>query len=119
MLKAAKNLRELRIHLCTNSSNSDGVRYPYHLKFREFLVQNYQNLKKQNPSLPILVRESAGVEAIAYYRFGNINLNQERASRNLYVSMGLESIKSRTFFINLNKKENNESLADFISFSMD
>lgn len=37
---------------------------------REFIVKNYQSIKTANPNLPILIRESGGVEAIAYYRFG-------------------------------------------------
>jgi Mitochondrial ribosomal protein L51 / S25 / CI-B8 domain len=40
------------------------------LSFREFIVKNYQTIKAKNTTLPILVRESAGIEAIAYYRFG-------------------------------------------------
>ena len=46
------------------------------LRLRGFLVKNYQSIKNANPTLPILIRESAGVEAIAYYRFGKIFLIQ-------------------------------------------
>ena len=33
-------------------------------------MKNYQALKTQNPTLPILVRESSGVQAKLWARFG-------------------------------------------------
>jgi hypothetical protein len=37
---------------------------------RDFLLANYAELKKANPTFPILVRESAGVEAKLTARYG-------------------------------------------------
>lgn len=37
---------------------------------REFVLANYAELKKANPALPILIRESAGAEAKLVARYG-------------------------------------------------
>ncbi|XP_015258582.1 PREDICTED: NADH dehydrogenase [ubiquinone] 1 alpha subcomplex subunit 2 [Cyprinodon variegatus] len=60
----ARNLREIRIHLCQNSAASRGA--------RDFVEQNYVTLKKANPDFPILIRECSGVQARlwARYEFG-------------------------------------------------
>ncbi|KAL4443919.1 hypothetical protein ABPG75_011656 [Micractinium tetrahymenae] len=60
----SKNLQELRIHLCQTSQGSAGA--------RDFLLSSYAELKKANPTFPILVRECSGIEAklVARYDFG-------------------------------------------------
>ncbi|KAI9140761.1 thioredoxin-like protein [Paraphysoderma sedebokerense] len=60
----SKNIRELRIHFCQTSPESNGL--------RTFVSQQYLNLKKDNPKLPILIREAAGVEPriFAQYNYG-------------------------------------------------
>ncbi|PRW32601.1 NADH dehydrogenase [ubiquinone] 1 alpha subcomplex subunit 2-like [Chlorella sorokiniana] len=60
----SKNLQELRIHLCQTGKGSQGA--------RDFVLSSYQELKKANPTFPILVRECSGVEAklIARYDYG-------------------------------------------------
>eukprot|EP00128_Syssomonas_multiformis_P002686 Colp12_sorted_trinity150504_noHs@32337 len=60
----SKNLHELRIHVCQNSSSSQGL--------RDFVRNNYVELKKANPTFPILVRECEGVEPriLARYDYG-------------------------------------------------
>eukprot|EP00803_Ostreobium_quekettii_P011295 evm.model.scf_1770.3 EVM.evm.TU.scf_1770.3 scf_1770:11934-14694(+) len=60
----AKNLQELRVHLCQTSGGSKGA--------REFVFSSYAELKKANPRFPILIRECGGVEArlIARYDYG-------------------------------------------------
>lgn len=60
----SKNLQELRIHLCQSSQGSAGA--------RDFVMSSYAELKKANPTFPILVRECSGVEAklVARYDFG-------------------------------------------------
>ncbi|KAI8910867.1 NADH dehydrogenase 1 alpha subcomplex subunit 2 [Gorgonomyces haynaldii] len=55
------NLRELRVFLCQTSPHSLGA--------RQFIVKNYEAIKKQNPRFPFLIRESQGIEAVAYGRF--------------------------------------------------
>ncbi|EDV21389.1 uncharacterized protein TRIADDRAFT_8840, partial [Trichoplax adhaerens] len=57
----SQTVRELRIHLCQKSSSSQGA--------RQFIEKNYVQLKKDNPKLPILIRECSGVEAKMYARF--------------------------------------------------
>ncbi|RKP07957.1 thioredoxin-like protein [Thamnocephalis sphaerospora] len=57
----SKHLRELRIHLCQTSPASQGV--------RDFVHKSYPVLKSANPSLPILVREAAGVRPTIYARY--------------------------------------------------
>ncbi|XP_061659692.1 NADH dehydrogenase [ubiquinone] 1 alpha subcomplex subunit 2 [Syngnathoides biaculeatus] len=57
----AKNLREIRIHLCQTSAASQGT--------RDFVAQHYVDLKRANAHLPILVRECSGVEARLWARY--------------------------------------------------
>jgi len=38
--------------------------------FREFIEKQYLSLKKEHPTLPILVREAQGVPARLFARFG-------------------------------------------------
>ncbi|XP_059049344.1 NADH dehydrogenase [ubiquinone] 1 alpha subcomplex subunit 2 [Achroia grisella] len=54
-------LKELRIHLCQTSKQSAGV--------REFIQQNYVNIKKENPNFPILIRECSGVQPRIWARY--------------------------------------------------
>ncbi|KAI5635860.1 mitochondrial ribosomal protein l51 / s25 / CI-B8 domain-containing protein [Phthorimaea operculella] len=54
-------LKELRIHLCQTGASSKGV--------REFITQNYVNLKTANPQFPILIRECKGVQPRIWARF--------------------------------------------------
>lgn len=54
-------LKEVRIHLCPRSSNSNGI--------RSFIEKYYSGLKESNPNLPILVRECTGVEPKIWFRF--------------------------------------------------
>ncbi|XP_077448240.1 NADH dehydrogenase [ubiquinone] 1 alpha subcomplex subunit 2 [Stigmatopora argus] len=58
----AKNLREIRIHLCQTSAASKGV--------RDFVEQHYVDLKRANADFPIMVRECSGVEARLWTRSG-------------------------------------------------
>ncbi|XP_070839402.1 NADH dehydrogenase [ubiquinone] 1 alpha subcomplex subunit 2 [Chaetodon auriga] len=57
----AKNLREIRIHLCQTSTASKGA--------RDFVEQHYVSLKKSNPDFPILIRECSGVQARVWARY--------------------------------------------------
>ncbi|TWW75257.1 NADH dehydrogenase [ubiquinone] 1 alpha subcomplex subunit 2 [Takifugu flavidus] len=56
-----KNMREIRIHLCQSSAASKGA--------RDFVEQQYVNLKKSNPDFPILIRECSGVQARIWARY--------------------------------------------------
>ncbi|XP_062986189.1 NADH dehydrogenase [ubiquinone] 1 alpha subcomplex subunit 2 [Elgaria multicarinata webbii] len=74
----ARNLKEIRIHLCQSSPASQGV--------RDFIEQYYVTLKKANPDFPILIRECSNVQPKlwARYAFGreksvplnNLNMDQ-------------------------------------------
>jgi len=59
-----KHVRELRLHLCQTSPASLGA--------RTFVEQNYVEVKRNNPDLPILIRECSGVQPriIARYDYG-------------------------------------------------
>lgn len=63
-VKFVPKLKELRIHLCSRSESSKGV--------REFIQKSYVGLKKANPKFPILIRECSGVQPKiwARYEFG-------------------------------------------------
>ncbi|KJE97288.1 hypothetical protein CAOG_07722 [Capsaspora owczarzaki ATCC 30864] len=54
-------VRELRIHLCQTSPSSQGA--------RDFVTKQYAELKQAHPTLPILVREAAGIEPRVYARY--------------------------------------------------
>ncbi|CAF4896631.1 unnamed protein product [Pieris macdunnoughi] len=54
-------LKELRIHLCQTSPHSAGV--------REFISKNYVNIKKENPTFPILIRECNGIQPRIWARY--------------------------------------------------
>lgn len=60
----SQNLQELRISLCQTGAASQGA--------RDFVLSTYQELKRANPKLPILIRECAGVKPrmTARYDFG-------------------------------------------------
>lgn len=56
-----KYVREVRIHLCQKSQSSQGV--------RDFLEKYYIGMKKENPQIPILVRECSGIQPKMYARY--------------------------------------------------
>ncbi|KAJ9582544.1 hypothetical protein L9F63_003102 [Diploptera punctata] len=60
-LKFAKDLKELRIHLCQTSTASKGV--------RDFIESHYVNIKTNNPKFPILIRECSGIQPRLYARY--------------------------------------------------
>ncbi|XP_058059724.1 NADH dehydrogenase [ubiquinone] 1 alpha subcomplex subunit 2 [Anopheles bellator] len=55
------SVKELRLHLCQTGEESQGV--------REFVNTRYVQLKRDNPSLPILVRECSGVQPRLWVRY--------------------------------------------------
>ncbi|GLV39014.1 NADH dehydrogenase (ubiquinone) B8 subunit [Carabus blaptoides fortunei] len=60
-LKFGSHLKELRIHLCQSGETSKGV--------RQFIENHYVDLKKQNPTFPILIRECSGVQPRLWARY--------------------------------------------------
>ncbi|KAJ4147691.1 hypothetical protein LMH87_002199 [Akanthomyces muscarius] len=60
----AKPLKELRFLFCQTSEASAPV--------RNFLVRAYPTMKKNNPNVPIMMREAAGTvpKVFARYEFG-------------------------------------------------
>ncbi|XP_023226880.1 NADH dehydrogenase [ubiquinone] 1 alpha subcomplex subunit 2-like [Centruroides sculpturatus] len=61
MIKFGSRLKELRIHLCQKSNESQGV--------RNFIEKYYVPLKQSNPQFPILIRECSGVQPKVYARY--------------------------------------------------
>uniref|UniRef100_U5EQ10 NADH dehydrogenase [ubiquinone] 1 alpha subcomplex subunit 2 n=1 Tax=Corethrella appendiculata TaxID=1370023 RepID=U5EQ10_9DIPT len=59
--KLGSQLKELRIHLCQTGEESKGV--------RDFITNHYVQLKKENPKLPILIRECSGTQPKLWARF--------------------------------------------------
>ncbi|XP_021756243.1 NADH dehydrogenase [ubiquinone] 1 alpha subcomplex subunit 2-like [Chenopodium quinoa] len=57
----SKNLKELRVLFCQTS--------PASAEARTFVEKNYKELKTLNPKLPILIRESRGVEPQLWARY--------------------------------------------------
>ncbi|XP_004294442.1 PREDICTED: NADH dehydrogenase [ubiquinone] 1 alpha subcomplex subunit 2 [Fragaria vesca subsp. vesca] len=66
----SRNLKELRILLCQSSPSS--------FTTRTFVENNYKDLKKLNPKLPILIREASGIEPQLWARY---DLGVERGVR--------------------------------------
>ncbi|KAK9938675.1 hypothetical protein M0R45_015398 [Rubus argutus] len=66
----SRNLKELRILLCQSSPSSATT--------RTFVEKNYKDLKSLNPKLPILIRESSGIEPQLWARY---DLGVERGVR--------------------------------------
>ncbi|XP_003702993.1 NADH dehydrogenase (ubiquinone) B8 subunit [Megachile rotundata] len=60
-VKIGPHLKELRILLCQTSKSSQGV--------RDFISAQYVPLKKQNPNLPVLIRECSSTEPFLYARY--------------------------------------------------
>ncbi|KYK57868.1 hypothetical protein DCS_04881 [Drechmeria coniospora] len=56
-----KALKEVRFQFCQTSEHSAAV--------RSFLARAYPTMKKNNPSLPILIREAAGTVPKIYARY--------------------------------------------------
>ncbi|XP_058452318.1 NADH dehydrogenase [ubiquinone] 1 alpha subcomplex subunit 2 [Malaya genurostris] len=61
-------VKELRLHLCQTGEASKGV--------REFISTQYAALKRENPKLPILVRECSGVQPRLWARY---EMGQEKS----------------------------------------
>lgn len=59
--KFSPALKEIRIHLCPRGPTSNAT--------RQFIDKYYVGIKKQNPDLPILVRECTGIEPMIWFRF--------------------------------------------------
>ncbi|KAJ4720377.1 NADH dehydrogenase [ubiquinone] 1 alpha subcomplex subunit 2-like [Melia azedarach] len=57
----SRNIKELRILLCQTSPSSSPA--------RSFVEKNYKELKTLNPKLPILIRESSGIEPQLWARY--------------------------------------------------
>lgn len=89
-VKFGPQVKELRLHLCQTGAESQGARYEVDLQcyaidficlhfFREFVQQFYVNIKKENPKLPILIRECSGVQPRLWTRMGKTRslINQE------------------------------------------
>ncbi|KKY15547.1 putative nadh-ubiquinone oxidoreductase 105 kda subunit [Phaeomoniella chlamydospora] len=58
----AKGIRELRFHFCHTSNASDAM--------RTFLKRAYPTMKKNNPYIPIMMREAQDVEPRIWARYG-------------------------------------------------
>ncbi|KAG6456885.1 hypothetical protein O3G_MSEX010016 [Manduca sexta] len=83
-LRLGGALRELRIHLCQTSKQSEGV--------REFIKNNYVNIKKENPNFPILIRECSGVQPRVWARYDK-GAERSAALTNLAAGDVLATIK--------------------------
>ncbi|CAF2380781.1 unnamed protein product [Rotaria sp. Silwood2] len=61
VLRFAPAVKELRLHLCQKSPTSEGT--------RQFIEKFYVNLKQQNPSTPILIRECSNINPTLWTRY--------------------------------------------------
>ncbi|KAF3902383.1 hypothetical protein ABW20_dc0103406 [Dactylellina cionopaga] len=58
----SKQLRELRFQLCQSNTTSSPL--------RSFITKSYPLMKKNNPDIPILIREAQGVPPRVFARYG-------------------------------------------------
>ncbi|KAK3690606.1 hypothetical protein LTR37_019102 [Vermiconidia calcicola] len=67
-----KTLKELRFLHCQTSEHSNAV--------RSFLTRAYPTMKKNNPYIPIMIREASGTEPRVYarYEFGREKMEDLR-----------------------------------------
>lgn len=65
-LKLVSRLKELRIHLCQISKESEGV--------RNFVKEHYPALKEANPKFPFLIRECSDIQPRLWARYGTLGL---------------------------------------------
>jgi len=61
LTKFTSSLKELRFHLCPYGASSKGI--------REYVAKQVPILKKNNPELPILVRECSGIQPRLWARY--------------------------------------------------
>ena len=77
-----KTLKEVRFHFCQTSEPSAAVRYLFATPFwfdgkinrghRSFLTRAYPIMKKNNPHIPIMLREALGTEPRVFARYGEL-----------------------------------------------
>lgn len=85
-VKFGPQIKELRVHLCQTGEESKGARFVNDLfgyainsdlftffNCREFVQKFYVNIKRENPTTPILIRECSGVQPRLWTRMGNCN----------------------------------------------
>lgn len=79
-----QGLKEVRFHLCHQSSASEATRYGMRRRLRaslpgdlcadamirSFLKRAYPTMKKNNPNTPILIREATGTSPKVWARYG-------------------------------------------------
>ncbi|KAK9512806.1 hypothetical protein O3M35_001140 [Rhynocoris fuscipes] len=84
LVKFGRAIREIRMHLCQTSQSSKGV--------RDFIEKYYVDIKKSNPSVPILIRECEGVQPKLWAR---MELGKEESSslKDLSAEQVLEQVK--------------------------
>ncbi|KAK6537069.1 hypothetical protein TWF281_001270 [Arthrobotrys megalospora] len=58
----SRQLKELRFHLCQSGAASGSL--------RSFITKSYPVMKKNNPEIPILIREAQGVPPRVFARYG-------------------------------------------------
>ncbi|CAF0865008.1 unnamed protein product [Adineta ricciae] len=97
VFRFAPAVKELRLHLCQKSSTSEGA--------RKFIEQFYVNLKQQNPTTPILIRECSNINPTLWtrYEYGiekQIPLTGMNAEQ---VLNAVESLTSKTTAANANR----------------
>ncbi|XP_068628941.1 NADH dehydrogenase [ubiquinone] 1 alpha subcomplex subunit 2 [Battus philenor] len=77
-------LKELRIHLCQTGLQSAGV--------REFVEKSYVNIKKANPTFPILIRECSGIQPRIWARYDR-GVERSAALTNMSAEEVLNTLK--------------------------
>jgi NADH dehydrogenase (ubiquinone) 1 alpha subcomplex subunit 2 len=119
LVKFGPQVKELRVHLCQTGAESQGARLVIDLgcyatkfkllftNFREFVQKYYVNIKRDNPKLPILIRECSGVQPRLWTRMGkatiqfyskfldvNIYFLQSKARRSQFLSLMFQLMAS-------------------------
>ncbi|EWY88848.1 NADH dehydrogenase (ubiquinone) 1 alpha subcomplex 2 [Fusarium oxysporum f. sp. raphani 54005] len=64
-----KSLREVRFLFCQTSEQSAAL--------RSFITRSYPTMKRNNPNIPILIREAAGTQPKVFARYGSYSISLE------------------------------------------
>ncbi|RGP68363.1 nadh dehydrogenase ubiquinone 1 alpha subcomplex 2 [Fusarium sporotrichioides] len=81
-----KSLREVRFLFCQTSEQSAAL--------RSFITRSYPTMKRNNPNIPILIREAAGTQPKIFARYG-CGTNMPFTERGVEKSQILEGLSDK------------------------
>ncbi|CAH0015803.1 unnamed protein product [Clonostachys rhizophaga] len=105
----AQSLKEVRFLFCQTSEQSAAVRLAQHSRYaagKSFINRAYPTMKKNNPTIPILVREAQGTIPKVYARYGTTLLRIRK------IGVGNSKLMAATTDFGTEKSQSLEGLSD-------